>query len=60
MTLEPVTTSITGCARCRGKGHRDLAFQPLAHPIELDDGTPALTHWTSCPTNGQPILLLVR
>jgi hypothetical protein len=36
-----------------------MTFMPLAHPVELDDGT-AFTHWAPCPTNGEPILLLIR
>lgn len=54
----PITTSITGCARCRGAGHEDLTFAPLTHPIELEDelGDP-YTHWAPCPANGEPILM---
>jgi hypothetical protein len=48
---------LTGCARCRGEGHVDLTFEPLAYPLDLNDGSRPLTHWAPCPTNGQPILL---
>ena len=47
--------SITGCARCHGKGHDDLLWLALDYPVELCDVV--LTHWTPCPFNGQPILL---
>lgn len=58
--LTPIETNIVGCARCGGDGHEGLTFSPLDHPVELADGTPALTHWCPCPTNGQPILLCKR
>lgn len=56
MSAEPMMVSITGCARCHGKGHADLTFAPLTHPFEMDD-EPDFTHWTACPANGEPILL---
>lgn len=49
--------SITGCARCDGDGHPDLAFWPLVHPLEV--GGVTMQWWAPCPTNGQPILLAV-
>lgn len=56
--MEPITTSLTGCARCHGEGHADLAFEPLEHPIE-HEGVVIGTHWAACPTNGQPILMRI-
>jgi hypothetical protein len=52
---EPITVDIHGCARCHGDGHPGLEFKPLTHPVPSDLG--ALTHWASCPTNGEPIFL---
>ena len=40
------------CSRC-GQIHSDLVFHRLTHPCG------DLTHWTRCPTNGEPILLKV-
>lgn len=50
---------VVGCARCRGDGHEGLTFAALDNPVEIEgkDGMIVLTHWTPCPTNGQPILL---
>lgn len=57
--LQPFVSSITGCARCDGDGHADVAWRPLAHPVVDSDGT-EWTHWALCPTNGEPILMLNR
>ncbi len=43
---------LVGCARC-GKTHRDLSFRKLARPCG------DLTHWTLCPTSGEPILMQI-
>lgn len=50
-----IVTSIVGCARCWGEGHKNLTFRKLEHPV--DDPTGEYTHWAPCPTNGEPILL---
>lgn len=44
------TVKLNGCARC-GKNHRAVTFRKLTRP--MDD----CSHWGSCPTNGQPIML---
>lgn len=49
------THSLRGCARC-GHDHSDILWMPLTQPVEDPDGT-KWTHWASCPTNGQPILM---
>lgn len=49
--------TIVGCARCYGEGHTDLLFEPLTHPVDVNDDLGPLTHWAPCPTNGEPILL---
>ncbi len=55
---EKITMTIVGCARCRGDGHENLEFVPLTWPVEILDVK--LTHWTSCPTNGEPILMTIQ
>jgi hypothetical protein len=47
-----------GCSRCDAIGHANVTFQPMARPMELV-GSPPLTHWAPCPTNGDPILMFV-
>ena len=47
-----VVKRLVGCARC-GRNHRHLVFHPLLRPVRV------LTHWTSCPTNGEPILMAI-
>lgn len=49
-------TAIFNCARC-GKDHTNLLFVPFKTP----DGTKSpfeTTHYSSCPTNGEPIMLI--
>lgn len=55
---EPITTSVTGCARC-GQDHGDLEFLPLAHGVDVEDTLGPLTHYATCPTNGEPILMRI-
>jgi hypothetical protein len=43
---------LRGCARCGGD-HTDLVFIKLTIPSF--DGE--WTHWTHCPTNGEPIMM---
>lgn len=50
--------SIVGCARCHGEGHEALTFTRLTHPVE-QEGARSLTHWARCPTNREPILMVV-
>lgn len=60
MTAEPITTDVGSCARC-GKDHTAVTFQPFARPIRKDgDGPVRYTHWAPCPSNGEPILLVVH
>jgi hypothetical protein len=58
MQAKEIRTDITGCARCDGKGHRGLVFKPFKFPAkcEHDDAT-VFTHWATCPTVYEPILL---
>jgi hypothetical protein len=46
-------TSIVCCARCQ-QDHADLEFRELNNPGEIK-----ASHWSLCPTNGQPILLRI-
>jgi hypothetical protein len=50
--------NLRGCARCHGEGHENLWFHRLTHPVEIAPDT-AFTHWAPCPTNGEPIMLVV-
>lgn len=58
MNPAPVTIDLKGCARCEGH-HVQLTFQPLTHPVNVYTGQRPLTHWAPCPTNGEPILLVI-
>lgn len=55
---EPIRTSIEDCARC-GNDHEDLAFNPFAEHCPEAGPSKRYTHWTSCPVNGEPILLTI-
>lgn len=46
---------VRGCARC-GEDHDNITWRPLTKPIAEHDGSVWWTHWTPCPTNGEPIL----
>lgn len=54
----PVTMDQVGCARCLGRGHDNITFVPLTHPVAA--GEYLFTHWAPCPANGEPILLTFR
>ena len=49
--------NLRGCARCGGE-HPELEFRPLTRPVEVSQQV-VFTHWASCPTNGEPILMAV-
>ena len=49
--------NVNNCARCE-LNHNGLEFDEFARHIQDKDGT-AWTHWASCPTNKEPILLRV-
>jgi hypothetical protein len=42
---------ITNCARCKEE-HADLVFEKLTFPCG------EFTHWSTCPTNAEPILMM--
>jgi len=50
--MDSFETKIGGCARC-GEAHDRLKFQKLIRPIKEN------THWATCPTTGEPIVLSI-
>lgn len=49
-------TSVNGCARCGGDHPEGtLEYRAFRQPVPDVDGD--FTHWASCPTTGDPILL---
>lgn len=48
---------LEGCARCEGDGHSNITFRRFRLPIVA--GEYVFTHWSPCPTTGEPILLMV-
>jgi hypothetical protein len=51
--LPDYAATITDCPRCAGR-HADLTFKPLTRATQLDEQR-VVTHWTICPTLGEPI-----
>ena len=51
-----IHVDVRSCARC-GQDHEKLEFKLLTNPIP--DGDFYWTHWASCPTNGEPVLLYI-
>lgn len=50
---------ITGCARCGGD-HEHVEARRMAQPFApAEAGGLTWTHWAPCPTNGDPILIMV-
>ena len=49
---ERVTVDVKDCARC-GKDHKQLVFTSLTRP------GPRHNFWSPCPTNGEPIMMVV-
>lgn len=49
----PAPTDLLGCARCGGE--HMVRFKPLRNPIQMGDVV--LTHWATCPTTKEPILM---
>jgi hypothetical protein len=58
MALEVrIAKRIIRCSRC-GKNHRELKAKKLTHPVRCPHRlTPLYTHWATCPTNKQPLLV---
>ncbi len=57
--LTNLTTNVYGCSRC-GQNHEQVNFYYLIRPISADNGSRDWTHWGTCPTHGEPILLRVE
>jgi len=49
-----VQSPLTGCACCGGD-HKQITFLPFVRPKEIEGLT--FTHWGTCPTTQDPILL---
>lgn len=52
----PLTLEV--CRRCSGR-HEGLPFQRFDPPLPVA-ATALITDWASCPTTGEPILLVVE
>jgi hypothetical protein len=50
----PPENNIVGCARCGG--NHSLRFTEFVQPVLIGDEV-AMTHWSLCPTTGDPILM---
>lgn len=48
-----ILVDISCCARCRGD-HQQLKF------VEFQSAPPGYSHWAMCPTNNEPILMIVE
>ena len=57
---EPLTIArVTGCARCGGS-HGGVVTRRMVRPFTpVEAGGLTWTHWAPCPTNGDPILIMV-
>lgn len=52
-------TNIKGCARCGGD-HGEVIASKLSIPFAPPEARPVVwTHWFPCPSNGEPVLLVV-
>lgn len=60
MSDRPITVvSMRNCSRCGGE-HHGLEFVRMARPFAPLEAAPLeWTHFASCPTNGDPILMVV-
>lgn len=49
---------IVDCVRCGGF-HRELEAKPLTKPFAPEEAFPVVwTHWATCPTNLEPIMIV--
>lgn len=56
MSGEVKVKGFKNCARCGGE-HGPMSFAPLGVPMSRK-GVVTHTHWASCPSTGEPILLI--
>lgn len=59
MTTEELVMDINNCARCSGR-HDRLVFRKLTRPLDDEVSHLQLSHWCTCPSNGEPILMQVH
>lgn len=57
MTRKKIVVAVKKCARCE-KDHEPMCFLPFKRPVQPPNQN--VTHWASCPTTGEPILLSVE
>lgn len=48
-----IVLDVGNCARCR-ENHEGLVFRKLRRPVSSEQ-----THWATCPTTGEPIILRI-
>ena len=53
-----IVKGIKNCSRCGGD-HDELIAKRFVRPIVVGDGE-EYTHWVTCPTNGDPILVQMQ
>ena len=53
-----IVIQVRNCARCGGE--HVITFVPFNNPCYIKDTDVVFTHWGICPTNYEPILLLVK
>lgn len=56
------TVDLAICPRCNADGHEGVVFRAFDYPSLCpgDGGQWVVTHWATCPTNGQPIMYMKR
>lgn len=57
-----MTIAVNACARCEG-AHGSLEFRKLRRPVVLDfrplsQAVPEYGWWASCPSTGEPVLMM--
>lgn len=53
---DKIIVPVKCCARCE-KDHEPMCFLPFKRPAQPP--FEKLTHWASCPTTGEPIMLSI-
>ena len=48
--------NLSNCVRCKQE-HNDLEFQQFTYPILDPEGS--WTHWALCPTNKEPLIIMI-
>lgn len=55
---EPIIIQVSNCARCGGE--HVISFIPFNNPCYIKGEEIVFTHWGICPTNFEPILMLIK